>query len=118
MLSRRRAPGELLVFLPRPWSPGTSHFRRALAIVQRRSYKHADTKTIVAEYTFNKDGRGIKQILEKHQSCETRVVAEATGGRLHIKEKVQVKCPDGRGYIRRRLCVGRDQTASCGLKTD
>ena len=70
---------------------------------------------IVAEYTFNKNGRGTKQILEKHQACETRVVAEAIGGRLNIKEKSEAKCPDGRWYVlSETICEpGKGQTALC-----
>jgi len=70
---------------------------------------------IVAEYNFNKDGTGTKQILEKRQACETRVVAEVIDGRLHIKEKSQVKCPDGREYVlSETICKpGKDQTALC-----
>jgi hypothetical protein len=75
---------------------------------------------LVAEYTFDGRGRGIKTVVEADGGrCSTPVVAKLEGGRLRIEDLKAPRCPGGRDHARGTLtCRPAGGEAACEVAPD
>nr|WP_296985248.1 SrfA family protein [uncultured Desulfovibrio sp.] len=77
-------------------------------------YSHPSNEPIVAEYCFDKKGKGRRFVRERNgQVCSGSANARFQGNRLNF-ESDQARCPRGGTYVPQKVeCTGSENTTQC-----
>ena len=77
-------------------------------------YSHPSNEPIIAEYCFDKSGKGRRLVRERNgQVCSGPASARFQGNRLNF-ESGQAKCPRGGVYVPQKVeCTGSENTTQC-----
>ena len=77
-------------------------------------YSHPSNEPIIAEYCFDKSGKGRRFVRERNgQVCSGPASARFQGNRLNF-ESGQAKCPRGGIYVPQKVeCTGSENTTQC-----
>ena len=77
-------------------------------------YSHPSNEPIVAEYCFDKSGKGRRFVRERNgQVCSGTATARFQGGNLQF-ESNQARCPRGGTYVPQKVeCTGSENTTQC-----
>lgn len=77
-------------------------------------YSHPSNEPIVAEYCFDKNGKGRRFVRERNgQVCSGSAKARFQGNRLNF-ESDQARCPRGGTYVPQKVeCTGSENTTQC-----
>lgn len=77
-------------------------------------YSHPSNEPIIAEYCFDKKGRGRRIVRERNgQVCSGSAQARFQGSRLQFDSN-QARCPRGGTYVPQKVdCTGSEHTTQC-----
>lgn len=77
-------------------------------------YSHPSNEPIIAEYCFDKSGKGRRFVRERNgQVCSGSASARFQGNRLQF-DSSQARCPRGGTYVPQKVdCTGQENTTQC-----
>ena len=77
-------------------------------------YSHPSNEPIIAEYCFDKSGKGRRFVRERNgQVCSGSASARFQGNQLQL-DSSQARCPRGGTYVPQKLeCDGQENSTQC-----
>ena len=77
-------------------------------------YSHPSNEPIIAEYCFDKSGKGRRIVRERNgQVCSGSAAARFQGSQLQF-DSSQARCPRGGTYVPQKVeCTGKENTTQC-----